>query len=150
MPKQRGMRTAQTSRAMAIAMAGEDPEHLRKYVVEAGAPDWIDGLVASLKPRVYCSECKRPSYERWAFLLWAECAKLVGVTPQIQMLVVNQLGVSVPDAKRAVAAWNSVEGLTDEQLAESALDFARKYYKANGKEVLLVDGNASISSADGD
>jgi hypothetical protein len=57
---------------MAIAMAGEDPEILRKHVVESGAPEWIDGLLYSLKPRVFCSKSQQTSNERWAYRQWAE------------------------------------------------------------------------------
>lgn len=141
------MQTATVGRAMAVAMAAEDPEYLRKHVVEAGAPDWIDGLLDSLKPRVFCSECQQTSYERWAFRLWAECAKLVGLPPQVNTLIVQQLGVPVDEARAAVGVVRSASADPDE-VYEQALQHVRDEARRRGLKLLLVPfGSAGDSDA---
>lgn len=94
-----GSSPVKLTRAEAIAAAAEDPEILRRYVVQEGAPVWMTGLISSLKPRVPCAECGQVRYERWAYRLWAEIAKLVGIPPNVQVLIHNQIGMTINEAR---------------------------------------------------
>lgn len=125
------------ARDEALAMAASDPELLRQLVVQEGAPAWVDGMKGALTPREPCAKCGQTRYERWAFRLWAQVAKLVGITPQVQALIIQQIGAPVEEARDAVRIMRDIS--TDEDRLEvEARAFLDRRLRARGIKLVEV------------
>jgi len=140
------------TRAQAIALASEEPETLRKYVVQEGAPDFLKGILESLKPRTPCRECGQVRHERWAFRLWAEIAKLVGVPQNVQTMIVNQLGVTISEAQSVVPLAVEARDMTDEERYNLCKQYIRWYESEGpgaGQHAVHTSGGVVVEGGDG-
>jgi hypothetical protein len=108
-------------------VALRDPEAVRQHVLDEGAREFCDGLLEALKRRHPVTG--RVS-ERWAYLLFAKMAKLVGVQVDVAMLVIQSVGVPLPEAKRAVEQVRELEGLDEHQTAELMAGALARYLEA--------------------
>lgn len=117
-----------------------DPELVRERVLRDGAEHFCTGLIEALKRRH--PKTGRVS-ERWAYLLFAKICKLVGVQVDIAMLVVQQIGVPLSEAKVLVERAKESEGMPESELAERMREWLARYDAAHGREGVQLLGSAS-------
>lgn len=114
-------------------LANADPEAIRTEVIAQGREPFVDGLLEALRePGYYCAECKRSGRERWAFRLYAELAKMVGIAPQIAVQIVNLVGAPPDVARQAVETVRTVEHMSDRDMAREGLRIAHDYCAREG------------------
>jgi len=115
---------------MAAQKAGElaryEPEMLRTKVVIAGADTFAEGLVEALKSYAICDKCGRGRRQPWAYRTFAKIAKLVDAVPQVQVAILQQIGVDLETARKAVRVVQNVEAKTEVELEEEAVDYLRE------------------------
>jgi len=112
-----------------LAQSGQGEE-----IKKAIAVDLIDQAVDIIGKAVR-GEFPFQKPEFWAVKVVLECAGAVESTPQVQIAVLNQLGVPLEEARRAVQVVADVESLTPEEKAEEAVQYLIEFNAKNpGRE----------------
>ena len=104
-----------------------DPEVLRAAVVNGGAEHFVQGMIESLQPRPPCPTCKIRRYERWAFRDYQKIARLVGAEIDISLQLVQLVGASPDEARRAVERVKEAESDDVHALAAKAAEMLTWY-----------------------
>ena len=137
---------------IAEGIATYDPERIRLKVIEPGADTFASGVLEMLKPFEACDKCKRTGRRLGWYRLFAKMAKLVDAPQTLILAIWQQLGVrDETEARAAIEAYKQVRGLDEPAAAEYCLETAKRYYAAQGKQVVvLAAGGASKLPSQGD
>lgn len=91
---------------LALASPAEMQAYLLSHPLSAGGRLWCDRILAGVDRG-----------ERTALRLFGEAMKWTGGTAHVGQVLIQQIGVSIHDAKAYVAFMKRAEGMTDEERA---------------------------------
>ena len=104
---------------------------VRDDLIREGAQIWTEGLLEELKPGAPCVKCRRGKRARWAFLLFAKAAKLVGAEPALLIMLLQRMGVPrIEDLDALVEDGKRFRTLKD------ASGTSLEHYRDSGVELL--------------
>src|SRR3990172_477443 len=120
------------AREVTWEIAKRDPEMARALIVEQGTEVFAQGLLSCLKGHRYCYSCGCAGRHPWAFRLFAQVSKLVGMAPEVVNQILVQIGVrDVGQAQRAVRMVGEIESMPEAEQAAECAEFLRRYNAAH-------------------
>ncbi len=120
-----------------IKVATYDPEVARVAIVERALEPYTKSVIASVTLRKPCDKCGEPPRPSVGALRhFSHLAKLVGLPPQINLLIQQQIGSGVEEARASVQI---VRGASDdaEEVAAQALEYLTQYERRRGNKVMI-------------
>lgn len=121
-----------------LAIADDAPSYLRAKIQE---PEWRESWLQAFRKRL-------DDGERDAVRLYPELLRMVGSQDTVLEIALRAIGVSLEVARRAVSAYQQVEGMDAEQSAEFAFAQLREHYAERGQRLILVIDASAPGGAD--
>jgi hypothetical protein len=123
-----------------LALVAEHPEVLKQELM---VPERVRNFIEALDAMI----AKR---ERTGMNIYASAVGLVGAAPQLNVEIVNQIGVPMEQARQAVEIQKEVEVQDVHQVASKATKFLRWYAGTHPEEFsrlgLAVDASRASSN----
>ena len=115
-----------------FASAG-DAASIKRIISQELVADAADGYAKAVR-----GEWPFMKPQPWALRDVLEIAGAIGTQPQVQIAILQQIGVSVEAARRAVGMVQEVEAMPPEEQAREAAEFLRRWNAEHpGAEVTL-------------
>ena len=114
-----------------------DPEAVRAAVVIPALEKYADAVIASVTLRKACEACgHKPRPTVGALRHFGQLAKLVGIPPTLNLLISQQIGGSIEEAKSAVQVVRSASD-DEHEVAARAMMMLTAYHRKRGEIVRI-------------